>query len=277
MLIDNKAAKDQRARKRGFTLVELLVAMFISTILGIAVIQTFISSRDSLSHATGRLEMIQAARIPIERVSSYLTSTVSNNRIDALIYPPRANAAHPNNIFGTPTLANDPSTWEPMIVFRTTEDFFANGDVSIGYTFDPDAIMDITDIKNNIDVWDRDDQRLTEYVIWFEDDTNINWLPNETNVLAMARFSDVIISENKTTGWVQGTWFTKADPTVDFHPATEIRILARDINQVSFRRRLENGLQMAVETEKTIKSAGDPIAKSLRLDTVIQLPTLSMN
>lgn len=261
---------------QGFTLVEVLVVMGVTLLLGVTVLNVFLQSRTSLTHASGRIELIQLARIPTERIGYYLSSSVTIPSLEAVVFPVLESTATPTNIFGTTILEDDPRTWDQVIVFRTTEDFFAEVG-EMGYEFDPDSIMNVNDIKNNIEVWERDDQRLTEYVIWFEDDTNIDWIPNESGVLAIARFDDLTLSENRDLPWVN-TWFTSGDPTSSFHPGVDIRIIGRRLEMVGFRRRLQNGIQMAVETKKAIRNASNGLEdKSFRLDTVIQLPTLTLN
>jgi len=215
--------------------------------------------------------------MPVERLSRYVTSAVGIPGEGSVIYPPllfKANGSR-NNDRGTPILDGDVKSWDRVLVFRTTEDFFATLG-TVGYEFDPEGIMDIDDIKNNLAIWERDDQRLTEYVIWFEDDAHINWLPQASNVIAIARLDDTVLSEDRTSDWVTN-WLLGPKPQDSFQAGIEPRIIAQGIKDAGFRVREAGGVQVSVEVEGVVRQASGNVTKTFRFDGFLQVPSERFN
>lgn len=258
----------------GFTLLEVLVASGISLLLGIAILNAFVYSSEALEHATGRVTLFQRTRLPAERVLNFLNSSVSIPDISTIPYPVvTATSGGGNNLFGNAIFDDDVSTWDQVIVFRTTEDF-------LHPSYVPDTIMDTTEIRNNLAVWERDEQRLTEYVIWFEDDTNIDWIPGVSNVVAMARFDNLTLSRDREADWVRD-WYSRTSngsPPPDLEPGLDTFIIAKNVDDMKFRRRADAGIQIAVTARQEVSTvSGGRETKSFRYDAVAQTPTIQMN
>lgn len=269
---------EKRKSRSGFTLLEVMVASTVSLMLALTLFNAFFQSNKALAHSTTRIDAFQRTRLPAERVASYLNSAVSIPSLDTIVYPQQSLTANPTipNLFGGIIYDDDPKTWDQLVFFRTTEDFLATTG-TVGYDFDPEAIMIPTDIKNNLDVWERDDQRLTEYVIWFEDDTNIDWIPNTSNVIAMARLNDNTVSDLRNEAWVRA-WFSKIDPKVDFQPGIAPFIIAKNVDDFRVRRRIESTIQVAVTAEQKVRNvSGSTDTKTFRYDAMVQTPTIQMN
>jgi hypothetical protein len=266
-----------RHNRIGFTLLEVLVASGISLLLGIVIVRIFGATRTSLDHASGRISLVQKARLPVERLSRYVTAAVGTPSEASIIYPPlliKADGSKTNDR-GMVIKNGEVQTWDRVLLFRTTEDFFATT-ATVGYEFDPEGIMNINDIKNNLDIWERDDQRLTEYVIWFEDDTNINWLPQASNCIAIARLNDTVLSAQRTSDWARA-WLSGANPESQFQAGIEPRIIAHGIKDAGFRVREAGGVQVSVEVEGEIRQASQTVLKSFRFDGFLQVPSERFN
>ena len=265
-------SKQRKSQSPAFTLIEVLVASGISLMLMIVLVNVFNQTSISLDHASGRIDLVRKSRYPVERMSRYLTSAVGIPGEDSVLYPPLLN---PTNSRGQAVDARNPDTWDRVLVFRTTEDFFATT-ATVGYDFDPDGILDVNDIKNNLEIWERDDQRLTEYVIWYEDDTFIDWLPDAKNCIAIARLNDTVVSAERTEAWVEN-WLTQARPQDTFQAGIEPRILVHDVKDLGFRMRVASGIQTSVAVDGEIRQAQDRVTKTFRFDGFIQIPTERFN
>lgn len=265
MLVPNR-------RKSGFTLIEVLVASAVSVLLGLLVLKIFAQSRASIDQATGRIEMLQTARIPAERIAFYLSSSVGIPGEESILYPTTHEAGNgtKSNHFGGVIYDDDPKTWDRVVVFRTTEDF-------MDASFNPESIMDINDIRNNLETWERDDQRLTEYVVWYEDDTVINWLPNASNCIAIARLNNSAVSAERDENWVKN-WLASPDPANQFTGGIQPRILARHVTDARFRRKLQSGVEVTVQVTKDIRQAlGGHQTKTFQYDITAPIPSNYFN
>lgn len=258
----------------GFTLLEVLVASGVSLLLAITVFNIFTQSSRAIEGSTGRIELVQRTRIPLNRLVLYLSSAVGTPGLDSVYYPVVDNlptALQPNERGGLVN-EDDPTSWHRVVVFRTSEDF-------MDPAFDPDGIMDRDSLHNDFDVWQFDDQRLSDYVIWFEDDDNgLNLLPQQDKVLAIAALRDILVTEEpRDADWVTN-WLTTADPTSEFEVGLEPQILGRQLEDVSFRRREFGAVQVSALAEQDTKTAsGQAQRKSFRADAVVQIPTDLVN
>jgi len=263
--------RNYRPKKRGFTLLEILVASSVSLLLGLAIVNAFMYSNRSLAHATERISLVQRTRLPAARLADYLNSAIGIPDLPTVLYPPVSSSGTVANLQGTTIVDDDPSTWDQLIVFRTTEDF-------LNPAYDPETIMDTTDIRNNLGIWERDEQRLNEYVIWYEGD-DIDWIANVDNAIVMARFDNLTDSTDRDTAWVRSWYTTVSQGSIpQLEPAVDLFYIAQNVDDVRFRRRLASGIQISVSAEETVSTAsGGRELKTFRFDAMAQTPSIQMN
>jgi hypothetical protein len=273
--------------KRGFTLIEVLVASFVSFLLALVVVGIFISSQRAISSTTGTLEMISDTRPAMARISSYLTSAVTlTGEDDTVVYPP-VGAGYVTEA-GTAPVREEPETWTKYLVFRSSEDF-------LDPNYDPDVIWDIVELgidtpSHNLlmQTFDRDSYGIFDYIMWFDEGTGtLDRLPNEDKVLVIARLTQerdlsvptppgvdppVILRPANVYRVDQG-----GDPWTFLDPNVEPRIIGRGLESVSFHMLVSNGVYVSCLAQKDVLAAGGgTIAKEFRSEGMIQIPSISM-
>lgn len=245
----------RRNKIQGFTLIEVLVAGTVSLLLAVTIFSVFVQSRRTLSHAIGTAEMVQATRIPLDRITAYLGAGSTVRSEDIFLFPP--SGASGTNERGQTVDPDDPDTWYRYFILRTTEDFLSP-------TYDPDEIWTLRSTLPGanhaalMDAYENDAQRVYDYIVWFEDDTNgISVLPNEDKVLAIARITQLsqpgpgvggVTTLFRDSAWAAG------NPWADLEPAYQPRIISRRLEDMSFKRE-SSALDVNVLATAQVRSA----------------------
>ena len=118
----HKRAQAYRKPSRGFTLLELLVSMFILGIIGTVLVGLLSQSQSLVSQGASVIGSHQKARNAFDRIAPYVATAVSTSKGAAILVPGLK--------------SNDPVNpdYRFRIVFHTTEDFLAPGyDPSLPY------------------------------------------------------------------------------------------------------------------------------------------------
>lgn len=255
-------------KRTGFTLIEVLVASGVSLLLGLTVFQIFYQSRRSIEGAADRISLIQATRPALARVSGYVTSACNRGSTDPTLFPeidPSGQIA--NNEFGVTMYSDDPSTWAKVLCFSTTEDFFDPN-------FDPEGIMDINNVANNLDIYVTDAHRIYQYMIWWESDSNgHDFLPNLDKKLCLARLSFEPDPEIRGSNW--GKTAFAGDPASFIDPNFEPQIISHSLEEVSFYRLTRDTIECSVLATGTVTTTGDKQDKEYRSTVSMQLPTIT--
>lgn len=265
--------------KRGFTLVEVLVAGGVSLLLGLVIVNVFIQSRRSLDHALGTADLVRATRPVLDRMGYYLAAGSSIPSQDTVLWPVHDPANNPlgmTNERGQTVLRNEPSTWTRYVVFRTTEDFLSP-------TFDPNQIMSLTTMTSAshqtlMDLYKTDSQDVFDYIVWYEGDSadpsQLNVLPTEDNVLAVARVAQLVDGSGNTV-YRTNDWASIPagnNPFNDLEPAYAPRIIARGVDDVSFYR--ENfAISVSAEASAEVRNATGTNTKQFRANSTIHIPS----
>ena len=272
-------AKKINRRGTGFTLIEVIVAMSISLMLGLAVVGIFIFSQRSVANAADTVEMVQTTRPVLNRLTSYLASAVTLvGEDDTVVYPP-LNAGYDTELGDNP-VAEEPDTWTGYLVFRTTEDFLST-------TFNPDEIWEVADAgidslnhKNIMNTLDSDRHAVYDYIVWWEDDV-LDKLPDQDNVLVIARLTRLIDAGdgNKTILRPSDDYRLDLgnDPWDLLDDTFEPRFLGHRLERVSFHRLVSNGVYVSLLARKaTLDAKGGQINKEFRSEAMIQIPSFAM-
>lgn len=278
-------------KRHGFTLIEVLVAMSVSIILGVAVLGAFIQSKRAFEHSMGTVDLVRATRPAMDRIGQFVTSAVVKPGEDPILFP-QNKPSNPLNL-GTPgktnergqtIVATEPSTWPSYLIFRTTEDFLSP-------TFDPNEIMNIINGVNGLthqqlmQTYKSDAHNVYDYILWWED-SNLNKLPDVDNALVLARIAQLDangdgIFEYRTDAWAA----IGADPWADIESTITPRIIATGggaenggsgIASVNFLPEGSNGVKVSILGRQRVRTHTNIENKEFRLDTVIQLPSLVM-
>lgn len=266
--------KLKKKKRNGFTLIEVLVASGVSLLLGLTIFNVFVQSRRALAHAIGTAELVQSTRTPMDRISAYLGAGSTAAGEDVILYPPHGPGW--TNERGQIVVDADPSTWTRYIVLRTTEDFLSP-------TYDPNEIFNLKAATPQathaalMDAYENDAQRVYDYIIWFEDDANgISRLPNEDQVLAVARVAALTVPGPGVGGQVtqfRSSAWASADPWADLEPAYPVRIIARRIDDMSFKRD-SSALDVNVFASTTVQTAANgPQVKNYQATQRIHIPS----
>lgn len=283
-----------RLKRTGFTLIEVLVASMVMLILGIVVATVFIQSTKSLGQTEGRIELVQAARIAVNRLQPVFSSGAyvpgSAGGDSALIYPdpfPVSSAVPFYNERGGEIVSDDPRTWHHYAIMQTTEDSLAVG-------FNPNLIHELPtltseEIAEEIKGYRSDAQKIHCYIIWWEgtagDSNSLDILPDEEKVLVIGRIEDEFLPDDtdkeypvlRSREWAGGYDYSSNNPFEDLQKdATgklNIRILARGLEEVTFLKRTSPGIQASVLTKKRIISQVGSEDKEFRYDTLLQIPS----
>lgn len=251
----------------GFTLIEVLVAASVSLLLGLTVFNIFYQSRRSIAGASDRIQLIQATRAPLSRISGYIQSGSNVGSTDPVLFPPINGSKLAVNEFGNQMFDDDPSSWAKIICFSTAEDFFDPN-------FDPEGIMDITAIETNLDAYVTDSHRIHQYVIWWESTANgHDFLPDLDDKLCLARLVDDPIANSRGPDWGRNTF--AADPASFIDPNFDPRVLAHQLTEASFYRLSSNTLEVSVLVDGEVTTTRDDADKQYRATVTVQLPTIT--
>lgn len=277
-----------RRSRPGFTLIEVLVASSVMLILGIVVAVIFIQSTKSLGQTQGRLEIVQAARHAANRLQFIFSSGAYIPGAPTVLYPDiftTAGGASHYNERNQIIDGEDPSTWPRYVALQTTEDSLALG-------FNPNEIHDLPTMDPAIAAaklkgYRSEAQRIFTYLIWWEGSSagasGIDALPNEDKVLVIGRVQPDLSGGPeypviRQRPWAGGYGYPASnDPfkDLDKDPVTgkpNIRILARGLEDVSFLKRDDAGIQVSILARKRIISQLGSQNKEFRLDSVMQIP-----
>lgn len=267
--------RTNKKKSKGFTLIEVLVAGGVSFLLAVTIFSVFIQSKRSLSHAMGMADNVRATRIPLDRLSAYISTGATVPSEDVMLYPP--SGAGSLNERGQTVLAADPNTWYRYIILRTTEDF-------LHPSYDPNEIFTLRATLGGggghaelMDAYENDAQRVYDYIIWLEDDTNgIDALPNEDKVLAVARVTPLtvagagvggLVTQFRSTAWATGNPFGDIDPNIP------PRIISRRVEDIGFFRD-SSALDVSVLSVAQVRAAaGGMIDKQYRASQRIAIPS----
>ncbi len=252
--------KKLKSKKKGFTLIEVLVAGGVSLLLGLTIVNVFIQSRRSLDHAIGTADLVRATRVPMDRLGYYITAGSSIRGEETILFPPSGVSGM--NERGQTLSITDPDTWYRYIIIRTTEDFLWS-------TYDPNEIMTLhllpdTTHANLINAYENDAQRIYDYVLWFEDDTNgIDALPNEDKVLAVARIAPLFNAGTGVTTFRDEAW-ASGNPFADLDPNTAAKVIARNVEDVTFKREGSAAVDVSILAQTQVRTAAGNQTKQFR-------------
>lgn len=277
---------------RGFTLIEVLVASVVMLILGIVVATVFIQSTKSLGQTEGRIELVQGVRVAVNRLQPIFSSGSYTPGRPTLLYPDEFPAASPVNHYnerGQVVVSDDPKTWYRYTILQTTEDALAAG-------FNPNMIYELptlsdAEIAREIRGYRSEAQKIHSYIIWWEGDAgdpnSLNILPNEEKVLVIGRVKDDFLASDpdypilRERPWAGGYDYSSNNPFNDLDKDVtgklNIRILARGLEDVSFLKRDDAGIQASILARKRIISQVGSEEKEFRLDTIFQIPSEIVN
>lgn len=263
----------------GFSLLEVVVAASVSFILFTALLNSFFHSNRLLSQSTGRLELVQACRIPVDRLQQLLSTSVCIPSEETILYPDSPGAGKmTHNESGQAILADDPDTWTRYLIMRTTEDFLAD-DFNANEIYEL-ATMPAAERDEILKGFRTDAQQCYDYIIWYEGDT-LDKLPDVDRALVVGRVQQVLDGSGNTVyrprAWAGGFGYPGADPWVDLalNPdgSPRIRILAQNLDAVTFFRAGGNGINVSVRKEKTIQAQTGEQKKVYRMEALLQIPT----
>jgi prepilin-type N-terminal cleavage/methylation domain-containing protein len=258
-------------RSRGFTLIEVLVAMGVSLLLGLCVLGTFIQSRRSFEHAAGTIELVQATRPAMDRLTQYLTTAVAITGEETIVYPGGIGGANDD---GGVIVGDDPSTWPQYMIFRTTEDFLSP-------TFDPDEIMNLVGFVNHtqlMETYKTEAQPIYDYILWWEGDRH-DHLPDVEQGLVIGRVQQLVDGSGNTVFRDPSVWgIPGSDPWADLEPSIDPRIIARGehLEEVNFMYPIENGMNVSIRAQTQVRSQVKIEDKEFRLEGMIQLPAITL-
>ena len=245
----------------GFSLLEVVVAASVSFILFTARLNSFFHSNRLLSQSTGRLELVQACRIPVDRLQQLLSTSVCIPSEETILYPDSPGAGKmTHNESGQAILADDPDTWTRYLIMRTTEDFLAD-DFNANEIYEL-ATMPAAERDEILKGFRTDAQQCYDYIIWYEGDT-LDKLPDVDRALVVGRVQQVLDGSGNTVyrprAWADGS--------------PRIRILAQNLDAVTFFRAGGNGINVSVRKEKTIQAQTGEQKKVYRMEALLQIPT----
>jgi hypothetical protein len=251
-----RQAKNQsRKPSLGFTLAEVMVVMGIALLLGLVLVGIFSQSRAALDKSSSNLDLTGRARIPIERASFYISSAVTTNGFKGVVFPQIADV--------DAATSADLSTWPRHVILSTTEDFS-------NPAYNPER--DLT--EQGVGHYILNSPPVFHYLIWFEGNVGgggHDILPDVDNTLCMSK-----LIYPGTAGDTQ-SWREDPFSTLDPDPDVKLRVLGQNIQDVAFRRVLNNGLAMHVTTLGTVRNAsGATEDASYSQTAVIQVPTFTL-
>lgn len=249
-----------RSNKGGFTLIEMLVVFVITTMLGLVLVAAFTQSRAALSKSATRLDVVGRARRPVDRAIFYISSSAVNNGIEGVVYPQMSEPGIDSKL---------PATWPRHMIIQTTENFADTA-------YSPNRSL----VEYGTGHYMFSSPPIFLYALWFEgpDSGGVgkNIYPGIQNALVLARLHNPGLDRSELHEWAR-TALDDASNVDDDTASAPHKVIASDIEDIAFRRVMENGIQMRVETRENFRDA----AGQTRVDTyvhnaVIQIPALTL-
>lgn len=105
-------------RPIGFTMLELLIAAAVSSLIAIVVFSAFRQSSAAISQGTAKMSAQQRCRLAVDRITPLVMSAVTVGGVDAITRPAAGGAL------------------DDRIIFTTTEDF-------LNPAYDPEAVFSL--------------------------------------------------------------------------------------------------------------------------------------
>lgn len=255
-----------RPQQRGFTLVEILVAGGVSLLLALVLVNIFFHSRRALEHAEGTVTLLRATRIPLDRLTNYISSSASIPGTDVLLYPKQSQGQL--NERGQTIANDDPDTWPRYIVLRSTEDFLSPD-------FNPDSILEVDRNAELLQQYRTNGQAVYDYIIWWEDQANgLDILPNEDKVLAIGRAVQLIDSQGNTI--LRPDEWAATNPFLDLSTEIPPRVIGRHLEDASFLSLIGNGINVSLLAETTVLTAAQNEQKQFRTTSMVQLAAVTL-
>lgn len=288
------AVLKQPRRRRGFTLIEVLVASGISLLLGLLLVAVFVQSTKALGQTEGRVQLVQSARQVANRLQLLVSAGAYIPGQDTVLYP-QPFAGLGTNERGNAVVGDNPDTWYRYMVFATTEDTLASDfDPNEIYEYPARYVAGSDDVVNFIDGYRSEAQRISYYIIWWEDDANgLNILDDEDKVLVIGLVGgeksggstwsggvETVLPDFRTVEWASEGTETTDEPFSDLFtdakgdPLTKpvYRVLGRDLEDVTFLKRSDAGIQVSILARKTITAQVGSQTKEFRLENFLQIP-----
>ena len=140
----------RRSLVKGFSLVELMIALALGSIITTGVVQLFVANSETHNLLVGQSRMQESARFALEfigrqvRQAGYRGCFSSNDQLNSTINPPASLPYEFDLRFGiegfeatgvknwTPALTALPNTDEPLSVFATINGYGAGNGINIG-------------------------------------------------------------------------------------------------------------------------------------------------
>lgn len=266
--------KIKKRSGRGFTLIEVLVASFVSFGLAVTLFQVFTYSNRSIAGSIDKLQLMSRTRVPLDRISLYLSSSIRIPGEEEFLYPTTGIGENEQGKSIDPV---DPSTWVRHIVFRTGENF-------LSADFDPEQIMDPSHytVNSQLDLYRNYSHRVHDYLLWFEDrKDSTRDAVFEENVLYLARIEpDMDPSDPtgkrirfRTSVWAADNPWEDIDKSAN--NGNYFLALARHCKDITFRRVGAGGVEMSVLAEEEITGNDGKQTKRFRTTSFIQVPSLT--
>jgi prepilin-type N-terminal cleavage/methylation domain-containing protein len=244
------------SRKKGFTLIELMVVMVISSLLLTVLVGIFSQSSSSLSLATNRLDLTGRARVPADKAAFYISSAIEAGDRDGIMFPPTGLAGVDDA---------DSTTWPRHLVFETTEDFCET-------SYSPDRTL--TEFGTGFYIFGQ--PPIFQYVLWYEtgDGGMYDNYPGIEGALMLMKLTDPGLTGAPLDAWL-------ADPFANLEATdanTKERLVGGKIEDIRFNHITSNLVQLRVRTQGQVKRAqGQMETQTYDYDAVVQLPTFSLS
>jgi hypothetical protein len=257
----------------------VVVAASVSFILFTALMNSFFNSNRLLSQSTGRLELVQACRIPVDRLQQIISTAVCVPSEQTILYPENPGPGKmTHNERGQPIDPNDPDTWTRYLVMRTTEEFLAD-DFNANEIYEL-ATMPAAQRDEILMGFRTDAQRVYDFIVWYEDDV-LDKLPDVDRALVVGQVQQVLDGSGNTVyrprSWAGGHDYPAGDPWADLalnaDGSPRVRILAQNLDAVTFFRAGGNGINVSVRKEKTVQAQTGEQKKVYRMEALLQIPT----
>jgi hypothetical protein len=125
-----------------------------------------------------------------------------------------------------------------------------------------------------------DAQRVYDFIVWYEDDV-LDKLPDVDRALVVGQVQQVLDGSGNTVyrprSWAGGHDYPAGDPWADLalnaDGSPRVRILAQNLDAVTFFRAGGNGINVSVRKEKTVQAQTGEQKKVYRMEALLQIPT----
>ncbi len=239
-------------RSKGFTLLEVMVALGVVSVLGLMLVQVFNNSQTAFDHGSANLELMRRSRVVTDRMLPYISSASDFAGNDGLPFPQ----------VGTPPLdVADPTTWPQHLIFRTTENF-------LDPTYDPEVMISYPDVL-------AENYQTYLFAVWIEGDGSDGRPDNIasaelTDAVCLAPLSD---PPSEDLAFYQNPW-----PQLPSLPlaneGSDYIVLGRDIQDLRFRRLTVNAVNARVTVVENARAANrQERPLTYNHEAIIQLPS----